>query len=31
MIFIEYMQYFEYLCTEIQLKTVILWKRMNAK
>lgn len=31
MIFIEYMQYFEYLYTEVQLKTVILWKRMNEK
>lgn len=31
MIFIEYMQYFVYLCGKIQLKTVIVWKRMNAK
>lgn len=31
MIFIEYVQYFKYLYTEIQLKTVILWKRMNEK
>ena len=31
MIFIEYMQYLEYLYTEIQLKIVILWKRMNEK